>query len=140
MKTMEAVLGRQESRISGLLRQSKSFFMMTKEGLASEPLLLRLKGAAEVPLERLARSCGVSPARPIDRGTDLNEGDINERTQLIRAAANGDVARVKQLLEAGADTEIVDKDCMTALDWADGRGHAEIVEILKMYGAQERVP
>ena len=48
---------------------------------------------------------------------------------------NGDTARVRKLLEAGADLEAKDRDGRTALILAAGNGHAETVRALLEKGA-----
>jgi len=54
---------------------------------------------------------------------------------LVRAAADGDARRVKQLLEAGADPDAADADGRTAVTHAAYGGHAEIVRMLLDRGA-----
>lgn len=127
-KSAEAVMKGPEFRVRELFRPGKSFFMRVKGG--QDALLLQLREAAAVPLERLARSLGIQPMQTINSESHVDSKDINERTMLMRAAANGDAARVLDLLDAGADTALTDKDGKTALVWAEERGHREVVAIL----------
>jgi glucuronoarabinoxylan endo-1,4-beta-xylanase len=51
--------------------------------------------------------------------------------ELLRAAWDGDAARVKELLGQGADVFYVDTDGSRAIDRARDNGHAEIVDVLR---------
>jgi ankyrin repeat protein len=53
------------------------------------------------------------------------------QTPLIWAAVNGILEVVKSLLEAKADVDAKDKDGKTALELAQGKGHKDVVELLK---------
>ena len=61
--------------------------------------------------------------------------DIDEK--LLNACEVGDLEKIKQLLENGADVNAKDKYGWTALRYASSWGHKEIVELLKSYGAKE---
>jgi ankyrin repeat protein len=54
---------------------------------------------------------------------------------LVRAAADGDADRVKQLLEAGASPDVADEDGRTAVTHAAYGGHADVVRLLLEQGA-----
>ena len=56
-------------------------------------------------------------------------------TALITAAQSGDVAKVKKLLDAGADVEARTKDGRTALHEAAAAGNAAVVKLLLEHGA-----
>jgi len=56
---------------------------------------------------------------------------------LLDACEDGDLEKVKQLLENGADVNAKDKDGLTALMYASYNGHKEVVELLKSYSAEE---
>jgi ankyrin repeat protein len=60
-------------------------------------------------------------------------GNIN--SGLIEAAQAGDTAKVKKLLEQGADVNAKDEYGGTALMWAAGKGHTEMVNALIDAGA-----
>jgi ankyrin repeat protein len=53
---------------------------------------------------------------------------LNE--ELLKAAADGDAAKVKELLEKGADANARDKDGLTPLHYAAKHGHADVVKLL----------
>ena len=55
---------------------------------------------------------------------------INDRTALHIAAANGRLASATRLLEGGADLTLRDKSGDTALDWARSNGKSEVVALL----------
>ena len=57
--------------------------------------------------------------------------------QLIDAAKDGDLVKVKELIAAGADVNAKDDDGWTALMYAAEKGYTEIIEILKAAGAKE---
>ncbi len=60
--------------------------------------------------------------------------DIN--SALLVAVSNGNSARVKELLEKGADVNAKDQNGTTALTIATGYGYTEIIELLKKAGAK----
>lgn len=60
---------------------------------------------------------------------------MSEDLQLIDAAKHGDVERIAQLLDDGADVHERDDKGWTPLNWAAGAGHAETVELLLEHGA-----
>ena len=55
---------------------------------------------------------------------------FNDNTELILAASKGDVGKVNDLLEAGANVDAQNKYGMTALMYASEGNHAEIVDAL----------
>lgn len=55
--------------------------------------------------------------------------------QLWQAAQRGDTARVKQLLQQGADIEAPDADGNSPLVWAAYHGHVQVVKLLLEQGA-----
>ena len=62
--------------------------------------------------------------------------DGNLEYELRHAAEEGDLAEVKRLLELGTDVNLQDTEYgATALMWAAGYGHTEIVELLIVSGA-----
>jgi len=56
---------------------------------------------------------------------------------LIAAAKNGNIAKVKALLAKGADVNVKNNNGNTALDAAKASGHTEIVQLLIKAGAKE---
>jgi Ankyrin repeats (3 copies) len=58
--------------------------------------------------------------------------------ELRRAAGEGNVARVKQLLEAGADVNAANRYGGTALSYACDHGHLEVVKLLLEKGADPK--
>lgn len=54
---------------------------------------------------------------------------------LIEAAKQGELEKVKSLLDGGADINGKDKNGFTALMWASSKGHLEIVKLLLDKGA-----
>ena len=69
----------------------------------------------------------------IELGVDVNADD---GSGLMAAALEGRTETVKALIEAGADVNAKDMNGDTALTWAAGPGHTEIVEILRQAGAR----
>jgi hypothetical protein len=69
------------------------------------------------------------PCAAIAKDTNALEEQLREATQA------GDVARVRALLEKGADVSAKDQHGRTPLDLAWKEGHQEIEKILKAYGA-----
>jgi ankyrin repeat protein len=53
---------------------------------------------------------------------------LNE--ELLKAAADGDTAKVKELLEKGAGANARDKDGLTPLHYAAKHGHVDDVKLL----------
>ena len=59
--------------------------------------------------------------------------------ELIDAALNGDIRRVRELLDLGVDPNIRDNDGLTALISASSYGHSDIVRLLLDYGADPSI-
>ena len=55
---------------------------------------------------------------------------LGRLTQLMRAAAGGDVVRVRQLVQLGVPLDLVHGGGWSALHWACERGHAAVAEAL----------
>jgi ankyrin repeat protein len=73
----------------------------------------------------------------LERGADVNARDKVGRTPLHDALQFGAVLEVvRLLLEHGADVEAKDNDGETALQLAAGRGHDEVVKLLREHGAK----
>ena len=66
----------------------------------------------------------------LDRNLNIDQRDSRGRTALHIAAANGQLATVKQLLLAGANSKIVDDYGFSSLHWAAQNGELEIVRFL----------
>lgn len=66
---------------------------------------------------------------------DLEVENQGGSTNLLEAAREGDLERVRALLAQGADTAAVDQDSYTALHLAAEDGHTEIIECLLAHGA-----
>ena len=79
-------------------------------------------GGVEMPAARLASWAGSEALGP---ATDLTE-----------AAKEGDLARLKELLDAGADVDGADGSELTALHWASAWGHADACRLLIERGAE----
>lgn len=56
-------------------------------------------------------------------------------TQLIDAVKTGQLAKVEEALNAGADIHQQDEQGWTPLNWAAGKGNVEIVSLLLNHGA-----
>lgn len=84
-----------------------------------------------------------SQARPeaqgaLAREVDVNAVDAQGRTALMRAALQGDTARVRRLLDAGADPGRRDREGRSAADLAREAGHAAVLSILEAASAAPR--
>ena len=56
--------------------------------------------------------------------------------ELIRAAEDGRLDLVQNLLQAGTDPDAKSDDDVTVLMWAAARGHVEVVKLLLESGAE----
>jgi ankyrin repeat protein len=62
------------------------------------------------------------------------------RTNLHKAAFDGNAERVKELLKKGADPNTKDKKGRTPLHWAAPyKGHVEVVKLLLEHGADPNI-
>ncbi|KAK3320338.1 hypothetical protein B0T19DRAFT_446103 [Cercophora scortea] len=66
---------------------------------------------------------------------DLNVLDANGGFPLYGAAAGGDYDQTKRMLEQGADPSMRTRFRWTALHWAVGNEHDDVVELLLAHGA-----
>ena len=64
-------------------------------------------------------------------GADPNGRDHVGRTPLIAAARTGNEAVVRQLLAAGADRTLRDRDGLSAADHAERSGHPGLLPLLR---------
>lgn len=62
-----------------------------------------------------------------------------EPNDLFHAAAEGDVARVKALLDGGMDPDTANRYGATALTFASDKGHTEVIRLLLERGAEPNV-
>ena len=75
----------------------------------------------------------------IQRGSDLESIDYNNRTALIFAAGNAHYELTKVLLLAGSDPNADDVFGNTALHYADENEECEIINLLMEYGADSEL-
>lgn len=87
------------------------------------------------PLIQAAQSGNEEQLRSSMRQGWLNERDLNGRTALMHAAANGHVGCVRRLLDAKADLGAVDDEGLSAMALAASAGHAECVRLMAVAGA-----
>ena len=64
---------------------------------------------------------------------DLQSGDGN--TALMQAASGGHEACVKALLRAKANTELLDEEGCTAMQWAEVKGHTATAALIRQHAA-----
>lgn len=65
--------------------------------------------------------------------SNLDVGDINGRTPLLLASANGHMSTVQILLANDSNPDLIDFIGRTPLSWAAANGHISIVELLLSY-------
>jgi hypothetical protein len=85
---------------------------------------------------RAVQRAAMSPeesAKEVEREKAEEEG----LTEMMIAAANGDLTRVKELMQYGANVNVVSKNGGTPLMFAARNGHASIVEFLLAVGADQ---
>jgi len=63
-------------------------------------------------------------------GVAINTQDANGATALMEASKANHISTLKKLMEAGAETDLVDSSQKTAFMWATEKGNNEIVELL----------
>ncbi len=74
------------------------------------------------------------------RGADLDALDETGRAPLHLAVGNGRIALAKRLILAGADTNLPDTDGQTPLALALRAGDADLIRMLRQYGARSPGP
>jgi ankyrin repeat protein len=67
----------------------------------------------------------------LSKGADINQAGNNKATCLMYVASAGHAELVSELLKAGADPKLKDKDGMTALAWAAKYKRDNVVALLK---------
>ncbi len=70
--------------------------------------------------------------------SSLNKAVQDRPVDIITAAANGNLGRVKRLIARGDDINITDPDDVSALIHASGKGHVAVVNALLAAGANTR--
>jgi ankyrin repeat protein len=86
------------------------------------------------PLDDAHRHQQVEVARYL-RSRGATTGSLNQTTNFITAAANGDLEEVELLVNAIKNIDEGDYDKRTALHLAAGEGHVKVVEFLLKHGA-----
>jgi TonB family protein len=64
-------------------------------------------------------------------GADVNQTNKGGQTPLILAIVSGRVRLIPVLLNAGADPLLRDGTGLNAIEWAERKGHADVVKLLK---------
>jgi hypothetical protein len=111
------------------------------QNIANERALQALTIATQIENDRIGYAenmSGLTGVRKnmrhdptIIRSMNYVQQGPKKRTQLMFAAMNGDIERVKELLRSGPwSLYLEDSDGNTALYWAAGKGHEDIVKIL----------
>ncbi|CAH1772273.1 unnamed protein product [Owenia fusiformis] len=116
--------------ITMLLREDPDVAVRDQKGRAVFHLLAR-SGSVGCMAEMLKH---VTPNLHV-MGSLINSRDIDGMTVLMYASIDGHVEMVSQLVDVGADVNIVDDRNKTACHWAARRGHKACVEMLLSHGA-----
>lgn len=74
----------------------------------------------------------------IENKADIEAKDCLDVTPLMKASLNGHANTVRLLLAQGADPTLINKQCQTALSWAEERKHDGIVQALREAMAQRK--
>jgi ankyrin repeat protein len=96
-----------------------------RDRAGATPLDLAKARALPSTLALLKAGQGTQRAEPVARAAGRLGPD------LMRAALDGDAARVEELLEQGADAGYMDSDGFRPIDRARDRGHDEVVQLLQ---------
>jgi hypothetical protein len=65
------------------------------------------------------------------QGAQVNAARPDGRTALMLAAERGDAALIRLLLDAGADTHRLDREGLSATDWARRSGQTHVLPLLQ---------
>jgi ankyrin repeat protein len=65
------------------------------------------------------------------QGAQVNAARPDGRTALMLAAERGDAALIQLLLDAGADTQRLDREGLSAADWARRSGQTHVLPLLQ---------
>jgi ankyrin repeat protein len=84
----------------------------------------------------LAAGMAFAQTRPAKPATAIVEGQDTTTESLYKAAAEGDIEKVKSLISAGANVNERDKNGQTALHLAVINGYKDVVELLIAKGAE----
>ncbi|MFW5754267.1 MAG: ankyrin repeat domain-containing protein [Marinilabiliaceae bacterium] len=78
------------------------------------------------------------PAHLSETTRDQGQDSGKHGQELVDAAWNGNIEKVKKLLEKGADVDFIDSDGFKAIDRARDNGHDEIVRMLEKAEAENK--
>lgn len=101
-----------------------------------EPVLLNWVGKRNAEAKRTTRLL-------LERGAKADTGDVGGISALIYAVEAGDISIIRLLLQKGAkpnsscEDESIDEEEETALSLAKRKKRADIVRLLKQYGARK---
>jgi hypothetical protein len=95
--------------------------------------------SAATPTSDPGRTLLAAAARPdamqavrdaLAQGAQVNVARSDGRTALMLAAERGDAALIRLLLDAGADTQRLDREGLSAADWARRSGQTHVLPLL----------
>ena len=115
-----------EERIKTIMKPGKQFY---KRPRSSAVIILLLLALLTVPI-----GCALTSREIKETATEL---EAKPAGALHKAAADGDIERVKSLIAKGVDINARDKEGRTALTLAKEKEHKEIVVLLRMNEAKE---
>ncbi|KAK6345784.1 TAF5-like RNA polymerase II [Orbilia blumenaviensis] len=138
MKSLQDLMTREKNDLEAKLQQAARDREILQKGIQELQRELASHNAhtPAPPSPPPSSSFPPPPPQQLQQSENYNVLDSKGEFPLYRAAAGGHYSTVKRMLEGGANPSMRTKYQWTALHWAVGNGHTDVVQLLLAYGAE----